>query len=269
MLRKVWAVAWLEILNGLRRYAVLGLVLFAFLLETGGLFFMDFIPRDIGRASADFILSVGWLSGMLFLFFHCVQVMAWDDERRTIHTLLARPISRPQYVLGVYFGLAGLLFLLNMLLGLTGYGLLLVIKGSLREEYFLILSLPTYALSWLGLFCIELMLLTVILLFSALVRGGFPVLILTVSYYLICTSLPVVRGALADSALNKVFPINSLLKWMTAVFPDFSRFDFKSLITEQASGLSAKLSVDFGLFVCFVGVALGLAAFIYQRRDLQ
>lgn len=270
MLRKVWSLAQLVIIDGLRRHALIGLVLLAFGLEAGGLLFFDFIPRDVGRASADFILSIGWLTGFLFLLFHAVQVMAWDEGRRTIHTLLARPISRTQYVLGSFLGLATLLLLLNGILGLLGYGILSLIQNSLNLVYFPHLSLLHFSLSWGGLFCIELMILAVILLFSGLVRGGFPVLLLTVSYYFICTGLPVVRNAFVAKSGHNTLHLDSILQWMTAIFPDFSRFDFKELITSEMSGVFLQhLSTNIMLLVLYLTVMLWLASIVYQRRDLQ
>ncbi|MDR3090130.1 MAG: ABC transporter permease subunit [Desulfobulbaceae bacterium] len=267
MLSKIWSLALLVILDGLRRHALIGLLLLALLLEAAGLFFFQFIPRDIGRASADFILSIGWLTGFLFLFFHAVQVMAWDEERRTIHTLLARPISRGQYVLGIYLALALLILALNIILAGIGYGILEMIQGSVKPIYFTNLSLGHYALAWLGLYFMELVILSVILFFSGLVRGGFPVLLLSVSYYFICVGLPVVREAVkrdGDAAMSR------FLKGMTAVFPDFSRFDFKSLITTP---LQQPFSHYFGsdclLVAAYVAVTLMITAVIYQKRDLQ
>ncbi len=270
MLRKVWSLAQLVIIDGLRRHALIGLVLLAFGLEAGGLLFFDFIPRDVGRASADFILSIGWLTGFLFLLFHAVQVMAWDEGRRTIHTLLARPISRTQYVLGTFLGLATLLLLLNGILGLLGYAILSLIQKSINLVYFPHLSFLHYSLSWGGLFCIELIILVVILLFSGLVRGGFPVLLLTVSYYFICTGLPVVRNAFIAKSGNDTLRLGSILQWMTAIFPDFSRFDFKELITNEMSGVFLQhLSTNILLLVLYLTVMLWLASIVYQRRDLQ
>lgn len=270
MLRKIWSLARLVLIDGLRRHALIGLVLLAFCLEAGGLLFFDFIPRDIGRASADFILSVGWLTGLLFLLFHAVQVMAWDEERRTIHTLLARPISRTQYVLGTFVGLAVLLLLLNTILGLLGYGVLTLIKGSVNAVYFPHLSIPHYLLSWAGLFCTELMILAIIMLFSGLVRGGFPVLLLTVSYYFICTGLPVVREAFASRAEEITTIVPSLLKWLTAFFPDFSRFDFKALVTSQSANVFLQqVGIDLFLLLLYLAAVLWAAALVYQRRDLQ
>lgn len=270
MMRKIWGLAQLVCLDGLRRHALIGLVLLSFALEAGGLLFFEFIPRDIGRASGDFILSVGWLTGLLFLLFHAVQVMAWDEERRTIHTFLARPISRTQYVLGIFLGLAVLLVLLNLVLGLLGYGVLTLIKDSISSTYFQHLSPAHYCLAWIGLFCIELMLLAVIMLFSGLVRGGFPVLLLTVAYFLICNGLPVVRASIANRTdLSAALPL--LLQGLTGLFPDFSRFDFKELITASNSAINLLqgLAVDLGLLALYLTVALWLATLVYQRRDLQ
>lgn len=270
MMAKLWSLALLVLIDGLRRHALVGLVFLALALEAGGLLFFDFIPKDIGRASADFILSVGWLTGLLFLLFHAVQVLAWDEERRTIHTLLARPISRTQYVLGIFLGLATLLLLLNFILSLLGYGVLNLIKGSVNPVYFPHLSLPHYLLSWSGLFCTELMILAVIMLFSGLVRGGFPVLLLTVSYYFICTGLPVVREAFTGRTLEGGSSLAAVLQGLTFFFPDFSRFDFKTLVTTlPGEHIAQHLGVDLGLLMLYLSVVLWTAALIYQRRDLQ
>ncbi|MDK9709498.1 MAG: ABC transporter permease subunit [Desulforhopalus sp.] len=247
-------------------------MLLTLLLEVGGLLFFDFIPRDIGRASADFILSVGWLTGCLFLFFHAVQVMAWDEERRTIHTILARPISRPQYVLGVFLGLAMLLFLLNCILAILGYVILALIKGSVKPIFFHHLSTGHFLLSWLGLYCIELTILSVIMLFSGLIRGGFPVLLLSISYYFICTGLPVVRDSLMALAGEGEISrsLSTILRWLTALFPDFNRFDFKALITsEQGKPFIQYFSTDIVLMITYMTVILWCASIVYQRRDLQ
>ena len=109
-----------------------------------------------------------------------------------------------------------------------------------------------------------------ILLFSGLVRGGFPVLLLSVSYYFICTGLPVVREAFASRVGEEGRSLALLLKGLTAVFPDFSRFDFKALVTQEA-GLPVlqPLAVDFLLLGLYLAIVLWAAALVYQRRDLQ
>jgi len=269
--RRVSTLARLIILDGLRRHALIGLVLFALAGITGGLLFFDFIPRDIGRASNDFLFSITWLTGFIFLLFHGVQVMAWDSERGALHTFMARPISRTEYALALYAGLALLLLALNVILGGLGWLVLNFIKGSVGAAYFQHLSFPFYLLAGAGLYWIQLMLLAVILLFSSAVRGSFPVLLLTLCYYFICTGLPVVReafqqkgGADADQGLA------AMLKWLTAVFPDFSWLDFKTLVaSSDTAPIASQILLPFGLSTLYVVIVLWLACLIYTRRDLQ
>lgn len=267
---RVMSLSQLVFIEGIRRYALVGLMIFALAAQVSSLFFLDFIPRDIGRATNDFIFSIIWFAGMIFLFFHTVHVVAWDDGRRVIHTLLARPISRHEYVLGVFCGLAGLLLLLNVLLGIIGWSVLLWIRQLTPEVYFGHLSLPTYLLASLGLYCIEMMILAAIILFSGLVRGHFPVLLISLSYYFICTGLPVVRQGLTAEARNASQSLQIVLRFLSAVFPDFGRFDFKSFVTSSSLSLLAfDYFLIFGTSVLYIMLLLWLSALLYRSRDLQ
>jgi len=271
-LKRIAALAHLVLLDGLRRHALLGLIVLSVVAQAGALLFFDFIPRDIGRASSDFILSLAWLSGSIFLFFHGVQVIGLDEERKVIYSLLARPISRGEYVLGIFTGLAGLLLLLNLLLCGLGFGTLLIIKQMVPPVYFSQLNTLPYLLAWFGLIAMELMLLSVILLFSGLVRGSFPVLLISLSFYAICSGLPVAREAVSQRVLQTdPQPIlEGVLRLMTAVFPDFDRLDFKNMIVSSAPQPDPSLMLaNFGLTVSYVGLFLWLAWVGYQRRDLQ
>lgn len=271
-LKRIAALARLVVIDGLRRHALLGLILLSVAAQAGALLFFDFIPRDIGRASSDFILSLAWLSGFIFLFFHGVQVIALDEERKVIYSLLARPISRGEYVLGIFAGLASLLLLLNLLLCGLGFSALLLIKQLVAPVYFSQFSMLSYLLAWFGLIAMELMLLSVILFFSGLVRGSFPVLLISLSFYAICSGLPVVREALIQRTTREgIQPVlEGMLRWMTAVFPDFDRLDFKNMISSSAPAPELSLLlINFGLTTSYVALFLWLACLVYQRRDLQ
>ncbi len=265
-LKRILALARLVVVDGLRRHALLGLVLLALGIQLSGLFFFAFVPRDIGRVSADFVLTVGWLAGMVFLFFHAVQVMSWGEDRRVIHTLLAHPLSRTEYVLGVFAGLLLLLLLLNGLLGMIGYGVLALIKSWVGQAFFSSLGLGEYLLAWWGVLSIHAMILAVIVLFSGMLRGGFTVLLVSLSYYLICTGLPVAIEFFKGSSPHLL----KLLIGLTLVFPNFSRFDFKGLIVALGQMPSAAtLILHFAYVALYSGSVLVVAAGVYDRRDLK
>lgn len=269
--RRIVALARLVILDGLRRHALIGLILFALAAVSGGLLFFDFIPRDIGRASNDFIFSVIWLSGFVFLFFHAVQLMAWDNERGVLHSYLARPISRTEYGVGLFLGLAFLLLTLNCVLGIMGWLLLNYIKSSVGAVYFVNLSLAFYMLALFGLYWIELTILAVILLISSVMRGSFPVLLLTLCYYSICTGLPVVRQSFKEkNIIGTNLSLDPILTWATAFFPDFSWLDFKTLAASlDAIPVWSQILLPFVLLTLYISIVLWIACKIYEQRDLQ
>ena len=83
------ALAKLVVLDGMRCHTVLGLSILALVGVSSSLFFYQFIPRNIDQFTCDFILSIGWMAGLLFLLFHTVQTVSWGGENRTILAILA------------------------------------------------------------------------------------------------------------------------------------------------------------------------------------
>jgi Cu-processing system permease protein len=271
---RIYSLARLLVIDGLKRHAIIGLILFSLAAEACALLFFDFIPRDIGRASIDFLFSLIWLAGMLFLLFHAIQVMALSDDSKTIHTYLARPISRTEYVLGLFCGFSILLLFLNGLLGTIGWFLLQEIKHSVDKIYFPNLAFGPFLLSLCGIFCTQLFILAVSILLCTAVRGTFTVLLLALSYNFICSGLPVVREMikirLKIEANVTTEMIDVALRWLTAVFPDFSRYDFRLVISDPASlPTLSQFGVTFGVVVLYLIIVLSAACAVFQRRDLQ
>lgn len=265
-MKRIYAIARLVSVDGLRRNALIGLVLLSLAIELSGLFFFSFVPRDICRVLSDFVVTVGWSAGMVFLFFHAVQVMSWGEDRRVIHTLLARPISRAEYVVGVFLGLLFLLMLLDVLMAGIGYGVLILIKSWVGKSYFSHLGISGYLLAWFGVLSIQTMILSVIVLFSGMIRGGFTVLLVTLSFYLISNGIPVaIEFIEGNTSLSGKFLVG-----LTLVFPNFSLFDYKGLIVALDKWPEAStLALNLAYVLLYCSLVLVMAAWVYNKRDLK
>lgn len=262
---RIFALTRLVFIDGLRRHAFLGLVVLSIALELGGLFLFGFVPRDIGRVLVDYVVTVGWVTGMTYLLFHAVQVMGWGEDRRVIQLLLSQPLSRSEYVTGVFFGLLSLLVVLNGVLGGVSYMVLVAIQTS-AGEYFSQLGIVEYLLAWGGVFAVEFMILSAIVVFSGLVRGGFSVLLLTIAYYLICNGVPVALEFFKGGASL----MRNLLVGLTFFFPNFDRWDYKGLVVAVGKTPSAgSLLLDFGYMFLYCVLAIALASKIYGMRDIK
>jgi ABC-type transport system involved in multi-copper enzyme maturation permease subunit len=262
---RIVSLARLVFIDGVKRRALVGLVLLALLLELGGLFLFGFVPRDVGRVLVDYVVTIGWAAGMIFLLFHAVQVMGWGEDRRVIQLLLSQPLSRSEYVVGVFCGLFFLLLSLNSILAVIGYAILFVVKSSV-PDFFQYFGLVEYLLSWSGVVAIELFVLAAVVVFSGLVRGGFGVLILTLAYYLISNGLPVALEFFKKDAGI----VKTLLVALTLVFPNYDRWDFKGTVVVMGTVPPwSSLAFDFLYVVVYCAVALILSAKIYSLRDIQ
>ena len=269
-IRRIWALAGITVLDGVKRNAFIGMLLFALAGQLSGMLFFEFIPKEIGRVANDLTFSVSFLVGFVFILFHAVQVMAWGGQNRTIHTFLARPISRAEYLLGNFTGLALLLLLLNILMAGVGLLVLQTIKENVGPAYFPHFSLGYYCIAFVALYLIELTLLSVVVFFASAIRGSFPVMLLTLAYYFICTGLPVVRESVlqkVDSESAGMLPV--FFQVLNAIFPDFSRLDFKSMaIDKSAVFLVSDHLLALVVFSLYIVVLLWLATLAFRKKDI-
>lgn len=270
--KRIRALAGIVFRDGIRRRMLIGLVILALLVELFGFVFMDFFGHDVGRAASDYLFSSMWGAGLLFLFFHAVQFIAWDEENRAIYSILAKPISRAEYVLGVTFGLSLLLLSLQIALGGIAFISLLWLKSNLASSYFPLFHYAHFFLAWGGLVVMQLCILAAIIFFSGLARGGFTVLILSLSYYFICSGLPVVRSMVhqtnPDPHKESILEIG--LKGLAALFPDLNRLDLKNSVLAQQVGIAPwDLLLQFLYSMSYYGLVVVLACYLYSYRDLR
>lgn len=104
-LRRLRAVAYNTYLESVRQRLFLGLVLFAFLLMGASLILKDIsvrqdlkILQDIGLAATEFF-------GTLVALFLGADLVGRDIERRTLHLLIVKPLTRTEFIVGRYLGL--------------------------------------------------------------------------------------------------------------------------------------------------------------------
>lgn len=268
-LNHLYAVIYIIFMDGLRKKSIIGLMIFATMMIVGGTLFMDFFGRDIGKASIDYLFSIMWLCGFIFLLFHAISACVLDDEHRNSLTILARPISRNEYIIGAFIGLALLLGCLQLLLGIASYGILQWIQQSIDTRYFPYFNPYYFLLSIIGVVLQQYLLLAVIIFFSVLLRGLFPVMLATISYQLIDSGIPVIRKSMQQAleAGHGSQSSQTFMQVLAAFFPDLNQLDYKNLIStpflqNEHIGLSLLSMI---IYIC---ILLSLSCFIYRKKDL-
>jgi ABC-type transport system involved in multi-copper enzyme maturation permease subunit len=245
----VRAIGWVSFREILRDKVLYNILLCAFLLLAISYLGSRLMIVRPERMVLDFGLSAVGISSAMLAIFTGAGMIGRELERRTFFVALSRPISRFQFVLGKYAGLAMILLLnwalLSMVLSLIH--LAVIPKG---EPWL------TAPLAWS----------LVLLLFQSLMLGGLALLfssfsttalasILTIGLYLVGNNISQLR-LIADRTPSPV--LKPVLNAFASLLPNFEHF---TTGTQVVYGLAVPLQFTAtGILYAWVWVTFSLLA---------
>ena len=258
--------------EGIRNRSLFGIALLALFLLALNVIVAGFFMRDIGKVTVDMNLTALTVAGILLIFFVGINLMAKDIDRKTIHLVLSKPISRFQYIWGKYFGI----------LSFVAVSLAVLFFFSCCTIFLLLQIYPDYFVGFLwGIYLIACfftllkfaVLTAIIVFFSSLTSNSLITLIFAFSSYVAGVTIEevvfyvqselVVQGQVISESL-KVF-INIL----SYVLPNLSAFDFT---LEAAHGLAIgadQLAFSLGYGILYLVILLILSSMVFSRREFN
>jgi len=205
------------------------------------------IIMDVGLASIS-------LFGTLMAVLIGTGLVYKEIEKRTIQTLLAKPLRRRDFLLGKFLGLV--LTLAVLLAAMSAIFLLLVLVQTGRVEWRILLAV-------LYIF-LELILVTAVaILFSSF---STPILssLFALGFYLIghfSWSLEMIIRKLPAGA------VRTFLRFLDAFLPDLENFNVKTEVVHNLPIAGAHLLFAAGYGLLYTTFVLGLAILVFRRRD--
>jgi ABC-type transport system involved in multi-copper enzyme maturation permease subunit len=230
MIRVLWPIAVITFKEGLRNRVIYGITLLSIMLLAANVLICNMVLQDVGKVAVDMALSTVSFSGLLLVLFVGINLMAKDLERHTIYMVLARPISRVQYLLGKYLGMVFLLLTSSGVLGGAAIGSIYLIKMS-AADYFPRFSLGMTIVALCFILLMLLLLTAISFLFSSFASTSFVSFVLTLAVYIIGMSIGSVRELISaqDVVGIEISRITATLVDVAYyVFPNLSLFDLKS-----------------------------------------
>ena len=265
----LWPIAFITFKEGTRNRAFYGISLLALFLLAASFFISGLIMRDVGKVAVDMALSTVSFAGLLLVLFVGIDLMAKDLDKRTIYMVLARPISRQQYIVGKFIGISLLVVVTVFLLSVFAAISISMIKWA-NPDYF-----PRF--SWGPVFLAEafialsLVLLSALsFLFASVSSTSFITLVLTIISYIIGHSLSSVKALVEapQAAGITVSPVTlKLVQVAYYIFPNLSLFDIK---THAAHGLAIPSSFIFWTVLYGLGyivLVIMLAALLFTKKE--
>jgi ABC-type transport system involved in multi-copper enzyme maturation permease subunit len=205
------------------------------------------VIKDVGLAS----LSI---FGALIAILIGTSLVSKEIDKKTIYTLLPKPIQRYQFLVGKFFGLISVLFVMLFLMAVV---------------FLLLIFLHSFTIEWKMLAAvyfifIELCLLTAVAIFFSCISSPILSSIFSLSFYLI--------GHLSWGLETLILKMpagfgKTLTQILYTILPDLENFNFK---TEVVYGLP--IPAQFYLHSTIYGAAytafiLILAILIFRKKD--
>ena len=269
-MKKIYATALLTIKEGIRQRIILGIFVFSltaccFAVLIGGMFM-----RDIAKVIIDFCLTAVNLGGLLIPFFLAINFLSKDIENKTIFTILARTVSRSQYIIGTYFGLISLAVLIMVILTCATF--LSIFTGQLLygTDFFQSVSYVAISIAAIGSLFSVMLLSSLVILWSTLTANSFLVTILTFFTYIIGNSInDVVTFIKADISDVEISPITqTIINTVQFLFPNLAAFDLKAQAAHGIIMPPVQLLTLAGYGITYTVAVLALAVIFFKHRDI-
>jgi ABC-type transport system involved in multi-copper enzyme maturation permease subunit len=261
VIHRIWAIALNTFREAIRHRVlygiittVVGLNLFAIVLGEMSLGQQERVARDIGLAGVS-------LFGSITAIILGVSLLYGEIQRRTIHTIVSKPLERYEFVLGKYGGMGITLTALVLLFALAMAGLL-----ALQDVPFTSSVVKALILSYL-----EVLVVAAIAVFFSSFASPFLSGIFTFALFFVGRVTPEMREAIAQSHVDWV---KSVLSGALYIVPDLHLF---SISGGEVRGAHVTVHGEFvdwayvasasGYGALWIGVLLTLAIAIFTRRD--
>ena len=253
---RIWAIANNTVRQAIRSKLLYTLLFFALVLIGAGVLVSTLSYVEHTRIVQDIGLAAIRIFSMGIAIFVGVGLIHGEVDRRTIYTILSKPVSRSEFIAGKFLGLVLTIWLQLAIMSLAFVSVSLAVGAPVDAGH----------LAALGLIAVELMLMVAVAtLFSAFTTPMLASLFTLGIYFTGHLSRDLYElGQQAN--MQGLAMVTGALYWS---LPDLESFN---LTVEAVHGLAIPASaiwlpVAYGLL--YSSLVLMGAAFLFERRDLR
>ena len=257
--RRIRAIALNTFRESVRDRVLYNLILFVLILVAASVFVSDLSLDMESQFTAALGLSAMVLFGAVIAIFIGVGLVYKEIDKRTIYSLLSKPVHRHEFILGKYVGLCLTLLVNTAVMVLATELALLYVNGKF-------VPLQAAVLGASFLIYLELVLLVAVaLMFSSfstpMLAALFSFAVYVIGHF---SKDLLVMAALSESAMTR-----TVLTVLYYLLPNLSNFGF---ITEASHGriVPAGMAVSATLYaIVYIGILLSAAVLIFQKRNFK
>src|SRR5256714_1572448 len=255
---RIGAIAFNTFREAVRDRVLYNLVFFAILMVGAALLFGQISVGIHLIVLVNLGLTAISIFGVVIAIFIGIGLVSKEIEKRTLYTVLSRPVRRWEFIVGKFFGLAGTLVVNTFFMAIGLFAALLYVSHKFtRPDAFILVAIYFIVLEFLIICALA-------LLFSSF---SSPLLSAVFAFSLF------VIGCFAEDLRGFAGMAHGVTRWLATgaayMVPNFSAFNVISTIAhgQPVAGQLILANTLYALF--YSAMALSAAVLIFERRNLK
>jgi len=256
---RVGLVAWHVFKESVRDRVLFAIAAFALLLVAASILIGQITAGQDVKIIKDIGLATLELAGVLMAVFIGVGLVSREIERKSVYSLLAKPVHRWEFVIGKYFGLVGTIAVNLALMTVALFVVLAFLERKMPDPVLL---------KAVVLILAELALLTAVaLFFSTFSSSGILSAGLTLGVWVVGLFSEDLRGF---SAVVSSQVLAATVRAVGLMVPAFSAFDIKAeVVSGRPSVPWTYVAMTLAYAACYAGALVGASMAIFSRREFK
>jgi ABC-type transport system involved in multi-copper enzyme maturation permease subunit len=255
--------------ESVRDKVLYNLVLFALLLIASSYLIGQLTAGQDVKIIKDLGLSAMSLFGLFIAVFIGIGLVSKEVERRSVYSLLAKPVTRTQLVVGKFAGLTITLAINLAIMAAALYAVLAFMAWGVSPEARSVWDAPATdpaMLTAVFLIFVELMLVTAIALFFSTFSSPILSAALTFGLWVVghfSSDLRNLQQAVDSPAAARI------ARGLYYVLPNLSQFDVKADVVHGVPVSAGYVAIASGYAALYIAFLLVVSALVFSRRDFK
>jgi ABC-type transport system involved in multi-copper enzyme maturation permease subunit len=244
--------------EAVRDRVLYNLIAFALLL-TGAAVLVGQISIDIEKLVViNLGLTAVSLFGIVIAIFIGIGLVSKEIDKRTLYTVLSRPVQRWEFIAGKFFGLAGTLVVNTLLMAIGVFAALFYVSRHIVGSDLSLLTAIYFII-------LQFVIITALALFFSSFSSPLLSAVFTFSLFVIGTFAEDLRGfAALTHGVSRVLASSAAY-----VVPNFSALNVISQVAHGGSVSSQLVLYNTAYALVYSGTVMSAAVLIFERRDLK
>ncbi len=254
-MKNIWVIAKNTLKLEVRDKILYGIIVFGLLYVLFTLFMADLVLKELPMVKSFGLTGIYFFNAIIALFLGTTSFFK-DVDRKVVYFILAKPVSRAQFLIGKFFGLCLVLLLTTAILAVAYSALILYEHGGF-DALGLLAILMQY---------IEMCLFIAFAIFVSTFSSSLLSIVYTSGVFFLGH---VVSSLLDDAKTVGITGIKyKLVEVLYYIFPNLEKFDARNLAVHDV----AMPFVSFGLALAYAAVyiifLLSAAVWIFDKKEI-